>query len=411
VNARLRVALVLALTFSVTTLDASAAAPPSAKAFKGVSVREGSGVLSVEAVSSSGTFIGAGIIVGPKLVATVEHLIHGAAAVTLRRGGKSIGVGTVIGADPVTDLALIQSDTTLAGYEFKLGSDVPKIGAVVATLGGSPLTATPGTVAALSSVLRVSGTKRTGLARTTALVASTSSGGPIVTATGSLVGLVDVGTKTANGSAYAVTSAVAAPLLKQWAAAPQPIAGTTVNGCVVVPPPKARPDGNLKAILASLDAGKKYDVTMQTNCGTFTFRLDQAESPNATGSFVELVLKGFFDHTIFHRIVPGFVIQGGDPTGTGGGGAGYETIDTPPSDATYTQGVVAMAKLAGEAPGTAGSQFFIVTGANPALAPDYAIIGNVISGLDVVERISLLGDANQKPTQVVEIESATVTVG
>ncbi len=249
-----------------------------------------------------------------------------------------------------------------------------------------------------------------GLIRTNALVAPTSSGAPIVTATGQLVGLVDVGTKKTSGIAYAVASAAAAPLINAWIAAPQPIAGATVNGCVIVPEPKAKPDGKLKANLASLDPGKEYDVTIQTNCGTFTIRLDQTQSPNAVGSFVELVLRGFFDHTIFHRIVPGFVIQGGDPTGTGGGGAGYETVDTPPDTAVYTHGIVAMAKGTAEAPGTAGSQFFIVTAQNAGLTPDYAIIGTVISGLDVVDRIGLLGDANQKPTQVVELESATVSV-
>jgi cyclophilin family peptidyl-prolyl cis-trans isomerase len=117
-----------------------------------------------------------------------------------------------------------------------------------------------------------------------------------------------------------------------------------------------------------------------------------------------------FDHTIFHRIVPGFVIQGGDPTGTGTGGPGYETVDTPPADAAYTHGVVAMAKASDEAPGTAGSQFFIVTSANDALTADYAIIGKVTTGLKVVDRIGLLGQANQEPVQVVELEVATVTV-
>ena len=147
---------------------------------------------------------------------------------------------------------------------------------------------------------------------------------------------------------------------------------------------------------------------MKTNCGTFAFKIDQAQSPNASASVVSLTQKGFFDNTVFHRIVPGFVIQGGDPTGTGTGGPGYETVDTPPASASYTHGVVAMAKGANEPPGTAGSQFFIVTSANAGLPPDYAIIGKVTKGLDVVDRIGLLGDAQEQPTQIVEIESATV---
>ena len=157
-----------------------------------------------------------------------------------------------------------------------------------------------------------------------------------------------------------------------------------------------------------LTPGKNYDVTMITNCGAFTIRMDQKQSPNATASFVSLVQKGFFDETIFHRIVPGFVIQGGDPTATGTGGPGYSTVDTPPKTASYTHGVVAMAKTATEAAGTAGSQFFIVTVKNAGLPPDYAIIGTVIKGLDVVDRIGTLGDASQQPTQIVEIQRATV---
>jgi cyclophilin family peptidyl-prolyl cis-trans isomerase len=181
----------------------------------------------------------------------------------------------------------------------------------------------------------------------------------------------------------------------------------TENGCTVISSaPKSGPDNQSKPT-SKLDPGKTYVITMKTNCGTFAFKIDQAQSPNASASFVNLTQKGFFDNTVFHRIVPGFVIQGGDPTGTGTGGPGYETVDTPPASASYTHGVVAMAKGENEAPGAAGSQFFIVTSANAGLPPDYAIIGKVTKGLDVVDRIGLLGDAQEQPTQIVEIESAT----
>ena len=118
--------------------------------------------------------------------------------------------------------------------------------------------------------------------------------------------------------------------------------------------------------------------------------------------------RGFFNQTVFHRIVPGFVIQGGDPTATGTGGPGYSTVDTPPKNAKYTHGVVAMAKTASEPAGTAGSQFFVVTVTDAGLPPDYAIIGKVVRGLPVVDHIGTLGDASQQPTQVVEIQQATV---
>jgi cyclophilin family peptidyl-prolyl cis-trans isomerase len=160
------------------------------------------------------------------------------------------------------------------------------------------------------------------------------------------------------------------------------------------------------------EASTAQAVTMKTNEGTFAFTLDVKDSPNTTESFVKLVEKGFFDGTIFHRIVPGFVIQGGDPTGTGTGGPGYTTVDVPPSDTRYTKGVVAMAKAGNEPSGTAGSQFFVVTGDDVQLPPDYALLGKVTSGLDVVEKIGQLGDpATEKPTKRVVIEKATVSAG
>ena len=94
---------------------------------------------------------------------------------------------------------------------------------------------------------------------------------------------------------------------------------------------------------------------------------------------VSLARAGFFKKTIFHRIVPDFVIQGGDPTGKGTGGPGYKTVDKPPPGTKYTRGVVAMAKTQQEKPGTAGSQFYVVTGADAGLPPDYAVIGDCLA--------------------------------
>jgi peptidyl-prolyl cis-trans isomerase B (cyclophilin B) len=179
------------------------------------------------------------------------------------------------------------------------------------------------------------------------------------------------------------------------------------SGCTTVAAPSSLKARKGKKPTAHLAADKVYEVTMLTNCGSFTIRMDQAQSPNGVASFVGLVQHGYFDGTIFHRIVPGFVIQGGDPTATGMGGPGYSTVDTPPKNASYTHGVVAMAKTATQPAGTAGSQFFIVTVANAGLPPDYAIIGKVVKGLAVVDHIGTLGDASQQPTQVVEIQHAT----
>lgn len=159
-----------------------------------------------------------------------------------------------------------------------------------------------------------------------------------------------------------------------------------------------------------LDRSKPHTVDVLTNFGSFAFRLDVEDSPCTTSSFAALVRKRFFDGTRFHRIVPGFVIQGGDPTATGKGGPGYTVVDVPPANALYTEGVVAMAKSAAEPPGTAGSQFFIVTAANAGLPPEYAILGVITKGLPVVERIGRLGNpATEQPTRKVVVLRMIVT--
>jgi peptidyl-prolyl cis-trans isomerase B (cyclophilin B) len=188
---------------------------------------------------------------------------------------------------------------------------------------------------------------------------------------------------------------------------------TAANGCAAVSAPKGAARHETKPT-AKLSTSKTYDITFATNCGAFTIRLATKTSPATTASFVSLAEKGFFDHTIFHRIVPGFVIQGGDPTGTGTGGPGYTTVDAPPASTKYTLGVAAMAKSVAEPPGAAGSQFFIVTAADARLPPDYAVLGKVVHGLPVVKAIGKLGDPASggagTPTQTVEIEKATVHV-
>ena len=174
------------------------------------------------------------------------------------------------------------------------------------------------------------------------------------------------------------------------------------------PPATAASQGSQQRVL--LDSSKTYTVTLKTSEGAFSFDLDVKDSPNTTASFAELVKDGFFDGLTFHRIVPGFVIQGGDPKGDGTGGPGYTTVDAPPSDARYTKGVVAMAKGGTEAPGTSGSQFFVVTGDDIGLPPDYALLGKVTSGIAVVEKIGKLGDpSTEQPTKRIVIERASLS--
>jgi len=186
---------------------------------------------------------------------------------------------------------------------------------------------------------------------------------------------------------------------------------TALNECVDVEAPDSRDPGSHKAPTTELDASKTYTLRFDTSCGAFTVTLDQKTSPKASASLVALARDGYFDDTIFLRVVPGFVIQGGDPTQTQAGGPGYSTVDTPPADAKYTKGVVAMAKAPTEAPGTSGSQFFVVTGEDAGLPPDYAIVGTVTEGMDTVERIDALGTPGQDgpPSKPVVINSVTVT--
>jgi cyclophilin family peptidyl-prolyl cis-trans isomerase len=159
-----------------------------------------------------------------------------------------------------------------------------------------------------------------------------------------------------------------------------------------------------------LDPKRPHNVDVLTNLGGFVFRLDVQDSPCTTSSFAALVRRHFLDGTIFHRIVPGFIIQGGDPTGTGRGGPGYTTVDVPPKNSLYTEGVVAMAKTQAEPPGTAGSQFFVVTATDAGLPPDYAILGVVTEGLKVVERIGRLGNRRtEQPTRRVAVLRMTLT--
>jgi cyclophilin family peptidyl-prolyl cis-trans isomerase len=185
---------------------------------------------------------------------------------------------------------------------------------------------------------------------------------------------------------------------------------TDAAGCTSASPPKAKAKREPKPT-KPLDPAKTYEVNIQTNCGAFTIRLAVKTSPATTASFVSLVQKGYFNGTVFHRIVPGFIIQGGDPTASGGGGPGYTTVDAPPASTRYTLGVVAMAKTQTEASGTSGSQFFVVTAADAQLPPIYAVLGTISAGKDTVARIGKLGDAStEQPTETVEIETATVAV-
>jgi peptidyl-prolyl cis-trans isomerase A (cyclophilin A) len=167
-------------------------------------------------------------------------------------------------------------------------------------------------------------------------------------------------------------------------------------------------------------------ATLSTNQGDIRLKLFPNHAPKTVANFVELAEGSrewtdprtgartsdpLYNGTIFHRVISGFMIQGGDPLGTGTGGPGYKVVEKPPANLAYTKGTVAMAKSSAEPPGSSGSQFYVVTGADAGLPPEYALVGKVSQGLDVVERIGKLGTPTEKPKQTVLIETITIEKG
>jgi peptidyl-prolyl cis-trans isomerase B (cyclophilin B) len=150
---------------------------------------------------------------------------------------------------------------------------------------------------------------------------------------------------------------------------------------------------------------------VETSCGNFEIGLDVGRSPETAASFAYQARQGVYDDTLFHRIIPGFVVQGGDPAGTGSGGPGYFVDERPPENLSYTRGTVAMAKSPAEPPGRSGSQFFVVTAPDAGLTPDYALLGRVTGGMDVVQRIESLGTPSGQPTAPVVIRRISITSG
>ncbi len=184
----------------------------------------------------------------------------------------------------------------------------------------------------------------------------------------------------------------------------------SASGCrkVAAPQPKKV---SFKAPKQTVKKGEKLTATVKTSCGSFEIDLATKQAPKTVNSFAFLAEEGFYDDLTFHRVAPEFVIQGGDPLGTGTGGPGYSVDEKPPANLSYTKGVVAMAKSQAEPPGRSGSQFFVVLSADAGLPPEYALVGRVDKGFDVVERIGDLGTPEEKPKQVVLIEEISVEKG
>jgi cyclophilin family peptidyl-prolyl cis-trans isomerase len=184
----------------------------------------------------------------------------------------------------------------------------------------------------------------------------------------------------------------------------------STDGCKKVEAPEPK-TVSFKAPEQVLKKGEEATAVVKTSCGTFEIALDTERAPKTANSFAFLAEEGFYDDLTFHRVAPGFVIQGGDPEGTGTGGPGYSVDEEPPPNLSYTKGIVAMAKSSADPPGRSGSQFYVVTAPDAGLPPEYALVGKVSEGYDVVEKIDALGTPEEKPKQTVLIEEMTIEQG
>lgn len=165
----------------------------------------------------------------------------------------------------------------------------------------------------------------------------------------------------------------------------------------------------LSACASKSDAPGRVAV-MKTSKGTITIQLFEQQAPKTTANFIKLAEQGFYDKTIFHRVIPGFMIQGGDPTGTGRGGPDYTIPDEFGHGLAHDQpGILSMANAG---PNTGGSQFFITIAPTPWLDGRHAIFGTVIKGMDIVEKIvSAPRDGQDRPKEDIRIESITIRSG
>ena len=185
-----------------------------------------------------------------------------------------------------------------------------------------------------------------------------------------------------------------------------------IIGFLIITNPKTDNQITMEQIATSTPADStSQTVTITTNLGEIKFKTYEADAPKTVANFIKLAEQGFYDGVIFHRVIDGFMIQGGDPTGTGTGGPGYQFDDelnpaAPSYQAGYRLGTVAMANAG---PNTNGSQFFVMVADYP-LPHDYTIFGQVIEGQEVANQIAKVAtDANDKPLSPVVIQLVTVT--
>lgn len=277
----------------------TATTPPKKAAprtFAQVVAHVDTGVIRIQTTTCTGGAIGTGILISPTLIATVEHVVDGAQTITLKRNGKIVGHGTVIGSDSARDVALVRSSRPISGYRFKLAARAPLLGEDVAAIGfpfGLPLTVTRGSVSGLGRTIPINGINRTRLVQTDAAVNPGNSGGPLMTDSGVVVGLVDLGTSQANGLAFAVSALTAGPLLRAWRSAPQPVSATSCGA------------GSQQAAPAPAQTNAQASWTTYT--GTYfdidypnTWSIQDAEQ--SKGSYLDTTIVSPADPNIFIRV-------------------------------------------------------------------------------------------------------------
>ena len=226
---------------------------------------------------------------------------------------------------------------------------------------------------------------------------------------------VSAGTTAAGAGTTAAGASTTAASTETTSGTTATTATTIPGGAITGETPCPPADGSADRITTfeqappmCIDPSKTYTADVKTNFGDFTIEFDAEQAPNTVNNFVVLSRYHYYDGVSCHRVVPNFVIQCGDPDGTGAGGPGYTFDDELPEEGQYELGSLAMAN---SGPNTNGSQFFVISGPDGTqLPPQYSLFGQVTEGLDTtIAAIAALGQADETPSEPVQIQSVTIT--
>jgi S1-C subfamily serine protease len=285
-----------------STAQRQVAARPAVPNLADVVASVRSGIVRIETETCDETAVGTGFLVGPRLVATVAHVIDGALSITLKRNGQTAGSATVIGTDASRDLALLRTTVPMDGHVFTLARRPPRLGADVAAIGfplDLPLTVTRGTISGAGRTVKIDGINRRGLIQTDAAVNPGNSGGPLVSIkNGEVVGLMDLKNVEASGIGFAVSAHDADPLLEAWKTAPKPVAAaacTSDSGeTASVTPAPARQPAPAVPSLTSFN-GRMFSVTYPAS-----WLIETAEA--SKGVYSDTTIRSASDHDTLLRV-------------------------------------------------------------------------------------------------------------